>query len=267
MENLLKCVNIELVRGDEIDKQLHLVANPGYISHRIFNENLIGIDRVKTKLTLNRPIYVGLCVLDLSKLHMYDFWHKNLKKQYGEKIKLLYTDTDSLMIEVETEDIYKVMHEHKEDHDLSEYQENSQYYNKENKRVIGKFQDEYKEKIINEGIFIRSKMYSYKEISGKEMDKAESVSRTIIAKDLRHTLYKECIEKDEESRHKQICIRSHNHHMGVYKQNEKTLDPLGTKKWIAPNHIDTRVYRNYKIKLDEMNDAINNMLVELYFGN
>ena len=113
MENLRKRVSFELVRGEEIDKQLRLVADPEYISHRIFNENLIGIQRVKTKLTLNRPIYVGICVLDLSKLHLFDFWYNHFKKQYGEKIKLLYTDIDSLIEQVEIEDIHKDMLEHK----------------------------------------------------------------------------------------------------------------------------------------------------------
>ena len=79
MENLRNRVNIELVYGDEIDKQLPSVADPGYISHRIFNKDLIGIHRVKTKLTQNRPIYVGTCVLGLSKLSLYDFGYNHLK--------------------------------------------------------------------------------------------------------------------------------------------------------------------------------------------
>ena len=113
MENLRKRVNVELVCGDEIDKQLSSVAYPGYISHRIFNKDLIGIHRVKTKLTPNRPIYVGTCVLGLSKLSLYDFGHNHLKKQCCYKIRLLYTDTDSLI--VETEYIYIDMYEYKDD--------------------------------------------------------------------------------------------------------------------------------------------------------
>ena len=74
---------------------------------------------------------------------MYDFWYNHLKKQYGDKISLLYTDTDSVIVEVKIEDIYKDMHEHKED-DFSENPENSPYHNKENKGVVGEFKDEFK---------------------------------------------------------------------------------------------------------------------------
>ena len=73
-----------------------------------------------------------MSVLDISKLDLNDFWYNHLKKQYGYKIKLLYTDTDSLIVEVETEDIYKDMHELKEDYDFCEYPGNSPYH-KENK--------------------------------------------------------------------------------------------------------------------------------------
>ena len=106
-------------------------------------------------------------------------------------------------------------------------------------------------------------MYSYQEVSGIEIAKAKGISRTTVKKDLRYELCKECIDNDKQFKHKQVYIRSNNHQMGVYEQNKTCLNSIDSKKWIAPNRIDTRAY-GHQIKKDEMNDAINNMIVELY---
>ena len=81
-------------------------SKPTYVSSKIFNENLVAVHKIKETLTLNRPAYVGMCILGLSKTLMYDFHYNYIKDKYGDKARLLFTDTDSLTYEIEAEDEY-----------------------------------------------------------------------------------------------------------------------------------------------------------------
>ena len=95
MENLRKRINVHLVKGvNEKDKLKKLVAKPSFNAFKMFNENLVAVHMYKDTLKLNRPIYVGMSILDLSKHLMYDFYYNHLKRQYS-CCNLLYTDTDS----------------------------------------------------------------------------------------------------------------------------------------------------------------------------
>ena len=105
IENLCKRVDVRLVINEKkLDK---LTAKPTYVSSKIFNENLMAVHKVKETLTLNRPAYVGMCILDLSKMLMYDFHYNYIKKKYNNRARLSFTDTDSLTYEIEAEDVYK----------------------------------------------------------------------------------------------------------------------------------------------------------------
>ena len=84
-----------------------MTSKPTYVSSKIFNENLVAVHKIKETLTLNRPAYLGMCILDLSKNLMYDFHYNYIKSKYGQKAKLPFTDTDSLTYEIETEDVYQ----------------------------------------------------------------------------------------------------------------------------------------------------------------
>ena len=132
MENIRKRVNVELVTSKA--KLLKLASKPTYASSKIFNENLVAVHKIKETLTLNRPAYVGMCILDLSKTLMYDFHYNYIKKKYGNKAKLLFTDTDSLTYEIEANDVYKDFWVDKDKFDNSDYPENSPYFDKTNKK-------------------------------------------------------------------------------------------------------------------------------------
>ena len=94
MENLRKRVDVRLVTNKK--KLLKLTSKPTYVSSKIFNEHLVAVHKIKEALTLNRPAYLGVCILDFSETLMYDFHYKYIKNRYGDKTKLLFTDTDSL---------------------------------------------------------------------------------------------------------------------------------------------------------------------------
>ena len=159
MENLRKRVDVRLVTDEKkLDK---LTSKPTYVSSKIFNENLMAVHKVKETLTLNKPAYVGMCILDLSKMLMYDFHYNYIRKKYGNRARLLFTDTDSLTYEIEDEDIYKDFWNDKDMFDNSDYPENSPYYCNAHKKVISKFKDEASGVPIVKFIGLKSKMYSY----------------------------------------------------------------------------------------------------------
>ena len=97
---------------------------------------------IKTNLVLKRPIYVGMCVLDLSKTVMYDFHYNYIKARYGAKAKLLLTDTDSLCYQIETQDIYLDMQNGIHLFDKSNYPQYHFLFSNINKKVLGKLKDE-----------------------------------------------------------------------------------------------------------------------------
>ena len=140
MENLRKRVDVRLVTDEK--KLTKLASKPTYVSSKIFNDNLVAVHKLKETLTLNRPAYVGMCILDPSKTLMYDFHYNYIKTKYGDKAKLLFTDTDSLTYEIESEDVYQDFWKNKDMFDNSDYPESSPYYYNKNKKVIGKFKDE-----------------------------------------------------------------------------------------------------------------------------
>ena len=159
MKNLCKRVDVRPVTNEKkLDK---LTSKPTFVSSKIFNENLMAVHKVKETLTLNRPAYVGMCILDLSKMLMYDFHYNYTKKKYNNGAKLLFTNTDSLTYEIEAEDVYNDFWNDKDMFHNSDYLESSPYYCNVNKKIIGKFKDEACGIPITEFIGLKSKMYSY----------------------------------------------------------------------------------------------------------
>ena len=137
MENLRKRSNIQLVTNPE--RMERLAARPTYISHKIFHENLVAVHSKQTKLVLNKPSYVGMSILELSKTLMYDFHYNYIKKKYPEA-QLLFTDTDSLCYHIKTEDIYSDFFADRELFDNSDYPSDSKFYFSENKKSYWKIQ-------------------------------------------------------------------------------------------------------------------------------
>ena len=133
MENLHKRVDVRLVSNEK--KLLKLTSKPTYVSSKIFNENLVAVHRIKETLTLNRPAYVGMCILDLSKTLMYDFHYHYIKNKYGDRTKLLFTDIDSLTYEIEAQDVYQDFWYDKGKFDNSDYPENSPYDDTNNPKI------------------------------------------------------------------------------------------------------------------------------------
>ena len=246
MENIRKRVHIRLVTDDK--KLLKMTSKPTYVSSKIFNENLVAVHKIKETLTLNRPAYVGMCILDLSKTLMYDFHYNYIKEKYGNKAKLLFTDTDSLTYEIETEDVYQDFWNNKDLFDNSDYPESSPYFNKTNKKVIGKFKDEACGIPITEFVGLRSKMYSYIKDNQKGGKTAKGIKKNIIKNNIKHADYKEVLFNNKQIHHTMKTIRSSNHQLGSYELNKVSLSCFDDKRYIADNGVNSFAYGHHCIK-------------------
>ena len=193
MENIRNRVDIKLVTDKK--KAEKLAAKPNFKHCDIFNENLIAIHMKKTNLTFDKPVYLGMSILDLSKTLMFDFHYNYIKTKYGDKAKLLFTDTDSLMYEIRTEDFYEdIKGDVKDRFDTSDYPSNhpSGIPTGCNKKVLGMFKDEAGGKIIDEFVGLRAKLYSYKTLEGEESKKCKGVKRLVVKNSITHDDYKNC---------------------------------------------------------------------------
>ena len=207
-ENLRKRVDVRLITDEK--KLLKLTSKPTYVSSKIFNENLVAVHKIKETLTLNRPAYVGMCILDLSKTLMYDFHYNYIKQKYDSKAKLLFTDTDSLTYEIETNDVYQDFWNNKDKFDNSDYSQDSQYFDRTNKKVLGKFKDEAAGMPITEFVGLRSKMYSYMKDNDKGGKTAKGIKKNIIKNNITHENYKNVLFNNKQIHHTRKTIRSNN---------------------------------------------------------
>ena len=246
MENLHKGVDVRPVTNEKkLDK---LTSKPTYVSSKIFNENLMAVHKIKEALTINRPAFVGMCILNLSKTLMYDFHYNHIKEKYGDRTELLFTDTDSLTYEIETEDVYKDFWNDKDTFNNSDYPENSLYYCNANKKIIGKFKDEACGVPITEFVGLKSKIYSYIKSNEKGGKTAKSIKKNVIKNNMKHEDYKNVLLNSEQLHHKMKTIRSQKHQLGRYEINKVSFSCFDEKHYIHDNGISSYTYEHYKIE-------------------
>ena len=162
-------------------KRSKLVSEPNYHTINLISEDLSIIEMKKTKVKMNKPIYLGLSILEISKILMYEFWYDYMKRKYGNDVKLCYMDKDSFIMNIKTNDFYEDIANDVEDRfDTSNYEVNRPLPMGKNKKVIGLKKDELSGKIITEFVTLRPKTYSYLTNDGKEDKKAKGTNLMII---------------------------------------------------------------------------------------
>ena len=181
MEYLREIINVRL--ASNVGNYKKYVSKQSFISQKIFSKDFVAISKIKPVLTFDKSIYVGFSVLDLSKFLMYEFYYKYIKRQFNAK--LLFTDADSLVYEIKTEDVFEDFHQDKNLFDSSEYPGDSEFFDLANKKVIGKMKDEFKGKIINEFVGLKFKINSLVSGDGKENKKAKGVNKNVV-KSIKH---------------------------------------------------------------------------------
>ena len=165
MENIRNHKDMKLVTSDK--KYLKYVMKPNFKDGHPFSKHLFAVEMGKREITMNKPVYLGQAILDLSKTLMYEFLYDYMKPKYGRKVNLCYLDTDSFVYEIETEDFYRdIAKDVEKRFDTSGYSkdENRPLPIRENKKVIGLMKDELGGKIMTEFVALRAKMYAYRKI-------------------------------------------------------------------------------------------------------
>ena len=244
IENIRKRQNIKLVDDRKI--ALKLSSKPNFERATIFDKNLIAAHMKKTEVYFNKPVYVGQAILDLSKTLMFDFHYNYIKDKYGAKAQLLFTDTDSLMYQIETEDFYKDIKEDVETKfDTSDYPANhpSGIPTVLNKKVIGMFKDEVAGKQITHFIGLRPKLYSFKIEEGKNVKKCKGIKKSVVSKGITFEHYFDCLFTGEKQMRSMKIIRSNFHDIYSKEVNKIALSCEDDKRLVLSNKVDTKALR------------------------
>ena len=268
MENVRNRRDVKLTTDEKIKQKY---ANSGwYKDFKLFKdegetEGLYAVEMAKKKVVMNKPIAIGVSVLAWSKVRMFDFYYDVVKMKYNDKVKMHYTDTDSMFLSIQTDDLYNdIANDLKfaNNFDFSNYSNDhplfNNFGNKEeliniknnNKGVFGKFKDEAGGKIINECCFIRAKMYSYIKEGEAETEKtkrAKGVKKSSI-KYITHQKYKNCLlSENKEDRLLDTDfyrIASKQHQLMTIHQKKTSLSHYDDKRYYL-NNIESRAHGHY----------------------
>ena len=178
MENIRKHKDVKLVTNES--KYIKYVIKPNFKSSVCFSENLMGMEMGKVKVVMNKPVYLGQAILDLSKLVMYEFHYDYIKPKYDENVKLCYMDTDSLIYHIKTDDFYRdIAGDVKNRFDTSGHSEKDgkPLHIGVNKKVIGLMKDELGGKIMIKFVALRPKLYAYKKLDNKEDKRCKGIKK------------------------------------------------------------------------------------------
>lgn len=271
MENLRLRVDIRLVnKWDGKCGARMLIARPNFKQCKIFDEKLVAIEMQKTHIIMDKPVAVGMCILDISKLTMYSFLYDFLKPRYGDRLTVLYGDTDSFVMDIHTPDFYEDMRNNIEMYDTSDYPHPNEYgIPLKNKKVPGLFKDELNGEILLEFVGLRAKLYAIRS-QGKNkseevihaldkksqpiikekfvIKKAKGVKKSVIENKITLDHYIQCIQQNCEIIETQFSIRSIKHQIYTIQQQKIALSPFDDKRYLVkPNCIDTLAWGHYNI--------------------
>ena len=216
MENVRKHRDIKLVKSDK--KRNKLVSEPNFRTMKLTDNNLAIIEMRKVKVKMNKLIYLGLSILDISKITMYEFWYDYVKIKYQDRARLCYMDTDSFVVNIKTKNFYKdISQDVNKRFDTSNYTFDRPLPTGINKKVIGLMKDELDGDIITEFVALRPKAYSYIINDFIEMKKAKGTKKCVVNKMLRFDDYKKCLFDNGKVLKLQQRFKSENHE--VYTEN------------------------------------------------
>ena len=247
MDNIRKPRDIKLVKMDK--KRSKLVSEPNYHTINLISEDLSIIEMKKTKVKMNKPIYLGLSILKTSKILMYEFWYDCIKPKYDNKVKLCYMDTDSFIMNIKTNDFYEdIANDVENRFDTSNYEVNRPLPTGKNKKVIGLMKDELGGKIITEFVTLRPKTYSFLTDDGEEDKKAKGTKKCIIKKMIQFNDYKKCLLNDEVILKSQQRFTSKKHDVYTENINKIALSNNDDKRIVSSDKITSYPY-GYKGKI------------------
>ena len=240
MANVRNHRNIKLVTSDKRRKRL--VSEPNYHSHKKFSDHLMAIEMKKTRVKMTKPLYLGMSILDISKILMYEFWYNYIIPKYGDKAKLCYTDTDSFIINIKTEDFFEdISNDVERWFDTSNYDKNDKRPLPigKNKKVPGIFKDELGGKIIAEFVGLRPKTYAYLMDDSNEHKKGKGTKRCVIKQKIMFGNYKNCLFNNKAVYRSQQRFKNHYHGLYTEEVNKIALSSNDDKRLQTFDSIET----------------------------
>ena len=244
IENIRKRQNINLI--DNRKQALKLSSKPNFDRCTIFDRNLIAVHMKNTEVYFGKPVYVGQAILDLSKTLMFNFHYEYILEKYGKKAELLFTDTDSLIYQIKTDDFYLDINPNVQDKfDTSDYPPNhkSGILTGVNKKVIGMFKDEVAGKQITHFVGLRPKLYSYKVEDEVELKKCKRIKKNVVKKKLDFDDYVKCLFTGEKALRKMKIIRSEKHELYSKEVNKIALSNEDDKRNVLKDGVHTLAFR------------------------
>ena len=244
MENIRKHRNIKLVNDEE--EYLKNVMKPNFKSGTLLGPDPMGCEMGKLRVVMNEPVYLGQVILDLNKTIMYEFHYDYMIPKYGDRLKLCYMDTDSLIYSIKTEDFYADIAD-----DVETRFDTSGYPNDgsrplpvgKNKKVIGLMKDELGGEIMKEFVSLRPKMYSYRG-GNSEPKKCKGIKKCVVKKTISFDDYKACLFSGERSHRSQLLFRSRKHEVKTLEVNKLALSREDDKR-ISINGVASYAIGHY----------------------
>ena len=241
MENVRKHRDIKLVKTDK--KRDKLVSEPNFHTMKLIDNNLATIEMRKVKVKMNKTIYLGLSILDISKITIYEFWYDYVKIKYEDKARLCYMDTDSFIVNVKTKDFYNdISQDVNKRFDTSNYTFDRPFPMGINKKVIGLMKDELGGDIITEFVALIPKAYSYITNDFIEMKKAKGTKKCVVNKMLRFEDYKKCLFDNGKVLKSQQRFKSENHEVYTENINKIALSCDDDKRIVTSDRITSYPY-------------------------
>ena len=241
---------------DSKKKAERLISLPTFKNVTVFRENLIAIERRKTSIKFDKPIYSGFSILDMSKTLMYDFHYNFIKVKYpGANSQLCFSDTDSLLYKLKTKNVHKDMIENAHYFDFSDYPDTHRCFSNmprdeikliksQNKKRIGCFKDELKGADMQEFVGLRAKVYAFTS-NEEETKKLKGIKKSVVSQEIHFDHYKNCLLQHIQYKHNMNTFRSRNHQVYSVSQNKTSLSCFDDKRWICDDGITTLPHGHY----------------------
>ena len=252
MENLRKRQNIELVCDEK--KFVKLVAKSNYGHTTRFNENMVGVHMKRTKIFFDKPVYVGQAILDISKTCMYEFHYNYVKKKWP-KAQLCFTDTDSLLYRIETEDLFQdISGDVATNFDTSEFPSDHEKVldgtiKRMNKKVLGMMKDETCGKQIVDFVGLRAKCYSFVTEESSQR-KCKGIKKDVI-KRMKHKDWVTCLNDHNVLMKEMTCFRSKKHEMATVVLNKVALSANDDKRILMADGISTYAHGHWRVRQEQ----------------
>lgn len=234
-------MNVRLIADP--DKAIKAISKPTMKQCEIVNEDLVMVRAARRQVTLNKPIYTGFAILELSKVLMYEFHYDYMMARYANNATLLFTDTDSLTYHVRTEDLFADMAVDRDRFDTSNFEPSHPLYSRHNARVVGKFKSETGSKAPKEFVGLRPKLYSlYVNKDAHPKHAVKGVKKSFVAKHVRHNDFLNVLQSRVPGSATFRQFRSTNHVLETVEMTKTSLSAYDDKRYILSDGVSSLAY-------------------------